>query len=180
MSDEGVLHEYRPSCAVSDCTNWPAPDRPFCASCEAKMAAGVKPGLSEEQWVGGVPPDVAKAKADALEPKFAAQMEDAIVADLVKDGWSEEDARIKAHALNRDKPQRLASVGPDPDTTYPTEVLRVDVPTWNQRVGIDPPEKQPFDPAAALRAYLDGAHGAVKQATAKVLLDAMLMVLARL
>jgi hypothetical protein len=152
----------------------------FCARHIAEIEAGVKPGLSEAQWVGGVDPAVAQAKADALEPGFATQMEDAIVADLVKDGWTEEDARIKARALNRDKPQPLASVGPDPDTAYPAEALRIDVPTWNQRVGIDSPEKQPFDPAAELRAYLDGAHGAVKQATARVLLDAMLMVLARL
>lgn len=47
------------------------------------------------------------------------------------------------------RPAPQVHVGPDPDTTWPDidqerveEVLRLDVPTWNQRVGVDPiPER---------------------------------------
>jgi hypothetical protein len=95
---ENVLHEYRPSCARNDCSAPPAPGRPFCAAHERELEQGVKPGLSEDQWVGGVDPAVAKAKADALERQ-----------------WIEAEYA---------EAERVAVSGPDPDTAYPPATLR--------------------------------------------------------
>jgi hypothetical protein len=156
---ESVIHEYRPSCARQECSAPPAPGRPFCAAHERELEAGVKPGLSEDQWVGGVDPAVAKTKADALERQW-------IEAEQAKNA--------EAHTGPITEQTELGSlrVGPDPDTSYPPATLRA----VKQALDAEPTGLG----TAELLCYLRGEHGVTKKAMAEIIVDTMVSLLKRL
>lgn len=172
MNEGEGLVEFRPACSKVDCEEPPLSGRYLCRRHEAEVAMAVAPGIPESRWAGGVPEAEAAKRAAELEKQYEAQAITDVARALVKDGWPEDKARAQAEMRVRAPAPRVA-VGPDPDTSYDPGPGVAEVRAVYQPL-------PPLSPLDEFRAYLEGAHGAMKQATAKVLLDAMLTVLVRL
>lgn len=116
-------------CIQSDCEAYRAGGTPFCAK-----------HLRAQE--------VAAGATSIVEPELEARLANIRTEDDEHPGekkvWHDDGTSEWVPDPDYQPPGKLY-VGPDPDTIH--DVLRLDVPTWNQRVGIDrPPPVKGYEP----------------------------------